>query len=358
MSSYSQWKAFKAVLKASLKSTAKSPSSIIFTIAFPLVFILAFSFLGNIEEQKIEIAFSEQTDTSSALFHQLIESEFVNYQYFDEDLDNKLREGKVTMLLNIQHSEDHEVYHIDFNIGNLNDQQMAKLKMIIENIILKEKNINQTLISFEERKIEGNEFKPIDFILPGQLGFSLLAASIFGTAFVFFNLRTELVLKRFFATPIKRQYILLAEGASRMIFQLMGAVLIICIGYFGLGFTLANGFWSFLNMLVLSALALLVFMAFGFIISGIAKSSAVIPPISNILVLPQFLLAGTFFPIADFPAWLQPISKILPLTFLNDALRKIAFEGANLWMVKIEILVLLLWGIIGYAIAARLFKWE
>ena len=52
-------------------------------------------------------------------------------------------------------------------------------------------------------------YKSIDFILPGQLGFSLLAGSVFGTAFVFFNLRQTLVLKRFFATPVRKEIIVI-----------------------------------------------------------------------------------------------------------------------------------------------------
>jgi ABC-2 type transport system permease protein len=74
--------------------------------------------------------------------------------------------------------------------------------------------------------------------------------------------------------------------------------------------------------------------------------------------LPQFLLGGTFFPITAFPTWLQPIPKMLPLTYLNDALRRVAFEGVSLFAVWNDILVLLIWGVVVYFFATRLFKWE
>ena len=63
--------------------------------------------------------------------------------------------------------------------------------------------------------------------------------------------------------------------------------------FFYFGFTLINGIWTALEMLLLSALGLIVFMGFGFVVSGIAKSENVIPPIANIITLPQFLLCGT-----------------------------------------------------------------
>lgn len=202
------------------------------------------------------------------------------------------------------------------------------------------------------------EYKTIDFILPGQLSFSLLASGVFGTAFVFYNLRQTLVLKRFFATPVRRETIVFAEGMARMTFQIVGAIVIILMGHFCFGFTLIHGALTFIEMLVLCAIALLIFMGFGFIISGVAKSESAIPPLSNLITLPQFLMAGTFFSIEVFPTWLQPFCRILPLTYLNDALRQVAFDGASFWDIRIDVVVLVVWGIVIYAIAGKTFKWE
>jgi ABC-2 type transport system permease protein len=216
----------------------------------------------------------------------------------------------------------------------------------------------QELVGIDMHVSQVRDYKTIDFILPGQLSFSLLASGVFGTAFVFFNLRQTLVLKRFFATPVRREVIVISEGIARMLFQLIGAIVIISIGYFAFGYTLYHGWITFIEMLVLCAMALLIFMGFGFIISGVAKSESSIPPLSNLITLPQFLLAGTFFSIDNFPRWLQPFCNALPLTYLNHALRKIAFEGVNLWAVRTDVAVLLLWGVVIYIVAGRAFKWE
>jgi len=90
----------------------------------------------------------------------------------------------------------------------------------------------------------------------------------------------------------------------------------------------------------------------------LAKSDATIPPFANMITLPQFLLAGTFFSIDNFPKWMQPFCRALPLSFFNDAMRKIAFDGSGLWDVRMDILALLVWGVIVYAIAGKVFKWE
>jgi ABC-2 type transport system permease protein len=246
----------------------------------------------------------------------------------------------------------------------VNPQNIQVLRSIMEGMIkgMNEANFPNTpsvgVINNEIVKIEGRPYRTIDFILPGQLGFSLLSAGVFGVAFIFFSLRQTLVLKRFFATPIKRQYIVLGEALSRVLFGMITAVVILVFGHFAFNFTLVNGWVTFLELLVLSFLGLLVFMGFGFIVSGLAKNESVIPPFANLITLPQFLIGGTFFSTDAFPGWLKAVADIMPLKHLNDAMRNVAFEGAHLNDCLKQIGILALWGVIVYVIAIKVFRWE
>ena len=138
----------------------------------------------------------------------------------------------------------------------------------------------------------------------------------------------------------------------------MLAVVLILFGHFVYNFYLAEGLITFVNMIVLAFIALLVFMGFGFFISSVSKSQNVIPIYANLFMFPQYFLSGTFFPKTALPAFLQPIIKFLPLTAVNDAMRNVAFEGASLAACWEQILILLAWGIIIYAINAKVFRWE
>jgi len=115
---------------------------------------------------------------------------------------------------------------------------------------------------------------------------------------------------------------------------------------------------TFLDMMILSFLALVVFMGFGFIISSVSKNESSIPPFANMFTLPQFLLGGTFFATSAFPKWLRNICEYLPLKQLNDAMRNVAFEGASLFDCYKQIGILMVWGVIIYAFAIKTFKWE
>jgi ABC-2 type transport system permease protein len=363
---YSNITAMAALIRASLLSTFKNPSAIIFAIAFPMVFILVFGFLGGDKMFTLGVAPAPGTDTTTGLYQSLKANKMLKWVSIDEEKGVKkmLSEGDIVALVHIEKQPDgySPLYKVRLHSGSAQQDKLTQLEAIIKSTLQNGDSIiqqrTQALASVEKDVTKVKEHKTIDFVLPGQLGFSLLAGSVFGTAFIFFNLRETLVLKRFFSTPVRREVILLSEGISRMIFQLLGSIVIIAAGYFFLGYTLVNGFVTFLEMILLCALGILVFMGFGFTISGIAKSQNTIPPLSNIITLPQFLLAGTFFPISSFPEWLQPICKVLPLTHLNDALRKVAFDNAGLWDIKVEILVLLGWMVVAYAAATKAFKWE
>jgi ABC-type multidrug transport system permease subunit len=56
------------------------------------------------------------------------------------------------------------------------------------------------------------------------------------------------------------------------------------------------------------------------------------------------------------PAFLKPIADYLPLTFLNDSLRAIATTGASLGDVSGQIAGLLVWAVVSFVLAYRLFR--
>jgi ABC-2 type transport system permease protein len=365
---YNQFKAMLAITKGSLHSILRSPSAVIFSIVFPLVFILVFGFIGEAGGISLDVALSKNADTVNNPVYDAIKNipsiHFVNED--DSVLKEDLEKGNITAVINIvKNTAGNPAYTIELKSSEaVNPQNLQVLESILKDVIgnYNEQHFphSQSIanISNHIEKIPGREYRRIDFILPGQLGFSLLSAGVFGVAFTFFNLRQQLILKRFFATPIRRTYIVFGEALSRVIFQMLTAIIIIGLGAAAFHFTLVRGFSTFLEIMLLSFIALIVFMGFGFVVSSVAKNESTIPPFANMFTLPQFLLAGTFFPVSVFPKWLQGFCNILPLTHFNNAMRNISFEGASFISCWRDVGVLLLWGIIIYATAIKVFRWE
>ncbi|HVS92201.1 MAG TPA: ABC transporter permease [Mucilaginibacter sp.] len=361
--SYSNTRATLAIAKASFRSILRSPSAVVFSLAFPLIFIVVFANIGN-RAITADVGVAKTSDTANDFYRGLKTHKVANLvtDQSPAEMQKNLSKGDLAAIIDIKKSDTPPYITVNTTYSTASGDKGNIFKMILTNIAYNANRPAQKgpspVVELKEETIKGRKYNYIDFLLPGMLGFSLLSSGVFGTAFVFLSLRITLVIKRFFATPVKKYSIVLGEAIARLVFSWIGAAFIILVGHYAFDFTLIHGAITVINLLILSALGLIVFMGFGFIISGIAKNESSVPPIANIVTLPQFLLSGTFFSTAAFPGWLQGISNILPLTYLNTAMRNVAFEGASLGGVLPQLGILGIWFIIVYGVSVKTFRWE
>jgi ABC-2 type transport system permease protein len=295
------------------------------------------------------------SDTTSPIFSVLAQSPGLEFIEADEqELERRLRLGKLDGFVDIQGDR------VVLQVNSASPQaQIARLwiQASLDRLNLRAAGVANPPYALEVAEVAGRRDRYIDFALPGQIGFALLSTAIFGTVFGLLYLKKALILKRLFATPVHGITILLGQGLARLMMALLQTVLILAIGVLGFGFQLANGWVTFAEMLLLSALGLLVFMGFGLLIAGRTNDENAASPLTNLVTLPQFLLSGVFFPTDVFPTWVRTIADVLPLTYFNSAMRQVATEGASFVDIMPAILGLCGWGILSYVVAARTFKW-
>lgn len=361
----SQLRPFWGILRASLLATVRNPASIVFGFVFPLVFILVFGFLGG-GSADLKVVLDKASDKDNQIYEGLKNTENIDLRENIEQkqIDEDLKKGNIDAVIKIEKVQTEQIPKININVTTTAASPqngyafLTQMRGIASEINLTKLKDEDKFIKVSDNQVEGRKFTTIDFILPGQLGFSLLSSGIFATAFVFITLKQTLVLKRFFTTTVSKGTIIIGEGVSRLIFATLQSSFIIIVGALFFDYTLIDHFTTFLQMIGLSLIGLTVFLGLGFIVSSVAKDERTAAPLAQLFTLPQFLLAGTFFSIDLFPSWLQPVSRIMPLYFLNTAMRKVAFEGAPFSEVLPYILYLLIAGVVIYAVAIKVFKWE
>ncbi len=365
---YSQSRALWAITKASFLGIFANPSAIIFSILFPFIFILIFGSFGNGGPPSYRVALAPGCDTTNIFFQSIKNHPQVRIvNYADTVLRNKdLIRGRLTGVLSVKEIPDSSGsprFVIKVQTTSASNNTIGAFMQVLDYVKLKyELNVSgngqQHVIVDKPDIKEVRPYRQIDFILPGQLGFSILFSTLFGIAFAFFVLREQLVLKRFYASPVNRVNILLGIGMSRLFFQLMNVIVLILVGHFFMNFTLQHGIMTVINMLLITILMLFLLMGVGLIFSSIVKSDTSIPLLINLFGFPQMMLSGTFFPIEVFPKWLQEVCRVLPLTQFNDSMRKIAFEGLGIFDCWREIGILAIWMAVIYVIAVKVLKWE
>lgn len=356
-----------AICRSALRAIFKSPQSVFFSLFFPIVLIMVFGALTGSRGISMDIAFDAQSDTANKVYDILTHIPGLDINKGSEkDMLDRLKKGRLTAIINIQKTTDaagNLRYQLNLKSTSASQNDLSILQSILREALNQAYAPPVVASAPPEQPIKvemvGERiYRTIDFYLPGMLGFSLIGSAVFGVSFLFFSLRETLVLKRMFATPVRKGYIVLGESIARVLFQLVMAVVLILFGTYFYNFTLAHGWVTFVELLALCLLGLVVFIGFGFIISSVSKNQNVIPIYANLFMFPQYFLSGTFFPKSLLPQGMQAVIQYLPLTALNDAMRKVSFEGMHLTGVGKEILILLGWCVVAYGILVRVFKWE
>ena len=237
-----------------------------------------------------------------------------------------------------------------------NGQAAAQILQTIATGMNQQITQSPQIISVKSEGVQTKNLTYIDFLLPGMIGLSIMQIGIFSVAFGFVSYKTTGMLRRLQATPIHPGMFLGAQGLTRLIMAVLQTILLAAIGVLFFGFHLSPSSW--VAFLVLALIGSAVFQEIGFAIAGWAKNEDQAQPVAQLIQFPMMFLSGTFFPRDTFPAVLQTITGFLPLTYLADALRHVANDGASLWQVRGDLLGLLVWAIIAGFIAVKVFSWE
>ena len=213
MNKYSQLRAMLAIAKGSLRAIFRSPSTVVFSLGFPIIFILVFGSIGD-NGFSMNIGFSNKSDTLNPVYNSLKKIKGINIynKLSDSLLTANLKSAVITAIVDIKKRSDAS-YDINLQSADVvKPQDLQILQAILNSVVIRtDSSYHLSRINPNVQFIKGREFREIDRILPGMLGFSLLGTAVFSVAFLFFNLRNQLVLKRFFATPVKRSTIILGR---------------------------------------------------------------------------------------------------------------------------------------------------
>lgn len=196
---------------------------------------------------------------------------------------------------------------------------------------------------------------PINYLLPAIIVMALMTTGIMAIVPDFVEQREKGIYRRLSLTPLKRHILIGGQIVNRYLVVLLQTAILIAIGVGVFGARIGGNYLLFWAVLTLGALS---FLAMGFALTGLVKSSKGATPLSMIPFFILMFLGGIFIPIEQMPEFLHPVCEALPSTRLNDALRMIAIEEAGISEVWHELPVLLGWLVGCLALSIKFFKWE
>jgi len=203
-------------------------------------------------------------------------------------------------------------------------------------------------ITINSNPVYGNNAQFIDFFVPGIIAFVVYLLTTLLTLITFVGERVNGTLERLLATPLTEGEIVAGYGLTFGVLGTIQAVLLLVIGILVFNImVVGNVIYAFITI----ALLAIVCQALGILLSSLANRIEQAIQFLPFVILPAFLLSGVFWPVEAIPAWLRPLSYLVPPTYAVAANRAVMLKGWGLDMIWPDILALILFAVFFLALA-------
>ncbi|MDP3911833.1 MAG: ABC transporter permease [Gemmatimonadales bacterium] len=333
---------------ARMREFYREPEAVFWVFGFPIVlaFALGLAF-RNAGPGELQVGVAAGAAGDRALVASLDSSPRLAASVLDTgEARRRLRTGRIALLVV---PGDSLIYRYD---STRTESRLARLE--VDDIVQRARGRRDPAVVRDDRVAAAGS-RYIDFLIPGLLGMNLLGSGIWGVGFSVVQARQKKLLKRFMATPMRRSHYLLSFILSRLVFLILEVAALVGFGWlmFDVG---VRGSW--LTLAGITLLGAFAFAGLGLLVASRARTIEGVSGLMNLVMLPMWILSGTFFSYARFPDAMIPFVKALPLTALNDALRAVMIDGTGVAALGVPLAIVAGWGALSFVIALQIFRWR
>ena len=179
-------------------------------------------------------------------------------------------------------------------------------------------------------------------MIPILIGFVVFFFVFLISGMALLKERTSGTLERLLATPVKRSEIVYGYMLSYGIIAIFQTAVVVLAAIWLLDVEVVG---SILNVIIVNVVLALVALAFGILLSTLAKSEFQMMQFIPLVIMPQLFFSG-IIPLSSMGEWALTVGKFLPLTYSGDAISQIILYGHNLGDILSNLGVLMIFLII------------
>jgi ABC-2 type transport system permease protein len=192
-----------------------------------------------------------------------------------------------------------------------------------------------------------------DFVAPGFIALNVMASGLTALGVALARERESGTLDGILMSPTSRTSIILGKTISHSLRNLFQGAVTILIAILLFGITIRGNPILILFILIIGTIS---FLGFGIVATAVTKEQESAQLVLGLLQFPMLFLSGVLFPIEQMPSLLQAVSKVLPLTYAVEALRKVMILGTEIDAVITPLTILIILGAITMILGVPLFE--
>ena len=179
-------------------------------------------------------------------------------------------------------------------------------------------------------------------MIPILIGFVVFFFVFLISGMALLKERSSGTLDRLLATPVKRSEIVYGYMLSYGIIAIFQTAVVVLAAIWLLDVEVVG---NILNVIIVNVVLALVALAFGILLSTLAKSEFQMMQFIPLVIMPQLFFSG-IIPLSSMGEWAPTVGKFLPLTYSGDAISQIILYGHNLGDILSNLGVLMIFLII------------
>lgn len=190
-----------------------------------------------------------------------------------------------------------------------------------------------------------------NLFVPGLLAFVLTLVSALMTAISIAREKETGTMEVLLVSPLRPLQIVVGKVAPYLALAFLNALTALGVAFVVFGVPVRG---SLLLLLAASLVYVLASLALGVVVATRTpdQRTAMMGVLLGLLI-PTLALTGFIFPIASMPAWLQPVTNLVPATWFILIVRGVMLKGVGLAVLWKEIAVLCAMAVVLLAVGAR-----
>jgi ABC-2 type transport system permease protein len=164
------------------------------------------------------------------------------------------------------------------------------------------------------------------FIFPGVICMALVFSAMFNAVSLVMD-REFGFLREMLVAPVRRSSIVVGKclgGAT--VASLQGVILLALAGFVDVPYDPV----LLLGLFGLQLLLAFTVTAFGVMVATRVKQIQTFTTVMQMLVMPMFFLSGALYPVAGLTTWLEVLTRLNPLTYAVDPMRRLVFDHLDI----------------------------